>query len=54
MNTVLLWAMAITSFIVTITGGVLLVVLLFYGIYRLICSILERTSAAARHTKEHH
>lgn len=53
MNTVLLWAMAVTSFIVTITGGVLLAVLLFYGMYHLIVSIWERTSAVARNTKEY-
>lgn len=53
MNTVLLWAMAVTSFIVTITGGVLLAVLLFYGMYHLIASIWERTSSAARNTKEY-
>lgn len=53
MNAILLWAMAITSFIVTITGGVLLAVLLFYGMYRLIASIWARTSAVARNTKEY-
>ena len=53
MNTVLLWAMSVTAFIVTIMGGVLLSVLLFYGMYRLIASIWERTSAAARNTKEY-
>lgn len=53
MNTALLWAMAVTSFIVTITGGVLLAVLLFYGMYHLIASIWERTSAVARNTKEY-
>lgn len=39
--------------IITITGGVLLGVLMFYGIYRLISSIWERTSAVARNTKEY-
>ena len=53
MSTVLLWTMAVTSFIVTITGGVLLAVLLFYGMYHLIASIWERTSSAARNTKEY-
>lgn len=53
MNTVLLWTMAVMSFIITITGGVLLAVLLFYGMYRLIASIWARTSAVARNTKEY-
>lgn len=53
MNTVLLWAMAVTAFIVTITGRLLLGVLLFYGMYRLIASIWERTSAVARNIKEY-
>lgn len=38
MSTVLLWTMAVTAFIVTITGGVLLAVLLFYGMFRLFFS----------------
>lgn len=53
MNTALLYTMAVAAFIVTIMGGVLLAVLLFYGAYRLIASIWERTSVAARHTKEY-
>ena len=53
MNTILLWAMGVTAFIVTIMGGVLLAVLLFYGIYRLIASIWERTSAVAQNTREY-
>ena len=53
MSTVLLWTMAVTAFIVTIMGGVLLAVLLFYGMYNLIASIWERTSSAARNTKEY-
>lgn len=52
MNMVLIWAMAVTAFIVTIMGGVLLAVMLFYGMYRLISSIWERTSAVAKNTKE--
>lgn len=53
MNTVLICTMAVTAFIVTIMGGVLLAVLLFYGMSRLIASIWERTSAVARNTKEY-
>lgn len=53
MNEVLLDTMAIAAFTVTIMGGVLLAVLLFYGIYRLLASIWERTSNAAKHTKEY-
>lgn len=53
MNTALVWAMSVASFIVTIMGGVLLAVLLFYGAYRLIASIWERTSAAAKNTREY-
>lgn len=53
MNTALIWTMAVTSFIVTIMGGVLLAVLLFYGMYRLIASVWERTSNVARNTKEY-
>lgn len=52
MSTVLLWTMAVTAFIVTIMGGVLLAVLLFYGMYRLIVSLWVRTSAVVRNTKE--
>ena len=53
MNTVLLYTMAVASFVATIMGGVLLAVLLFYGIYRLLASIWARTSAAAKNTKEY-
>ena len=53
MNTILAWAMGISAIIVTLVGGVLLAVLLFYGMYRLIAAIWERTSNAARHTKEY-
>lgn len=53
MNTALIWAMTVTSFIVTIMGGVLLTILLFYCMYRLIASIWERTSAAVRNTREY-
>lgn len=53
MNTVLLWAMAVTAFIVTITGGVIIAVFLFYFLFRLIASIWERTSAAAKNVKEY-
>lgn len=53
MNTVLLYAMAVAAFIVTIMGGVLLAVLLFYGIYRILRSIWEQTSNKAKHTKEY-
>ena len=53
MNTVLLYTLAIAAYAVNILGGIFLVVLLFYGSYRLLASIWERTSAAARHTKEY-
>ena len=53
MNTVLLYTIAVAAFIITILGGVLLATLLIYGIYRLIASIWERTSAVARNTKEY-
>ena len=53
MNTIMAWAMGISAIIVTLVGGVLLAVLLFYGMYRLIAAIWERTSNAARHTKEY-
>lgn len=53
MNTVLLYTMAVSAFIITIMGGVLLAVLLFYGIYRLIASIWERMDIVSRHTKEY-
>ena len=53
MSTILLWAMAVAAFIITVMGGGLLAVLLFYGMYRLIAAIWERTSNAARHTKEY-
>ena len=53
MNTALLYTLAFAAFIVTIMGGVLLAVLMFYGIFRLIASIWERTSAAARNKKEY-
>lgn len=53
MKTCLLYAMTGSAFIITIMGGVLLAVSIFYGIYRLIAAIWERTSNAARHTKEY-
>jgi hypothetical protein len=53
MNTVLLYTIAVAAFIVTILGGILLAALLLYGIYRLIASIWEHTSAAAQNTKEY-
>ena len=49
----MLYTIAVAAFIVTILGGVLLAALLLYGIYRLIASILERTSAVAQNTKEY-
>lgn len=53
MNEVLIKTMAIATFTVTIMGGILVPVLLGYCIFRLLASIWERTSAAARHTKEY-
>lgn len=53
MNTFLLYTMAVVAFTVTIIGGLLLAVLLLYGIYRLIASIWERTSQVAKNTKEY-
>lgn len=53
MREVLLDTMSITAFLVTVMGGTLIGVLLFYGMYRLIASIWERSSNAAKHTKEY-
>lgn len=53
MNTVLLYTIAVAAYAVNIMGGILLVVLLLYGIYRLLMSIWARTSALARNTKEY-
>lgn len=53
MNTVLLYTMAVAAYAVNIMGGILLVVLLFYGSYRLLASIWARTSALARNTREY-
>ena len=53
MNTVLLYTIAVAAFVVTLCGSTLLGMVLCYGIYRLIASIWERTSAASRHTKEY-
>ena len=53
MNTILAWAMGISAIIVTLVGGVLVGVTMIYGIFRLIAAIWERTSNAARHTKEY-
>ena len=53
MNDILLDVMEIVAFIVTIMGGGLFLSLLLYAIYRLFASIWERTSNAAKHTKEY-
>lgn len=53
MNEVLIKTMAIAAFTVTIMGGMLLSVLLGYGIFRLLADVWERTSAVAKNTKEY-